>query len=332
MQGSFVKYIGKVRILCFLHCGAAQKGERMSYTNKTFEELCVIDDFLMSAVASDEEVGEPFCRTVLSVLLQRKIGRIKVTSQRFISALTPVLRGVRLDVEVEEYENEIITGRIPANIYDLEMSKRMDVDLPKHNRFYQAKIDAKSMRSGEKRFEKLPRLYVITITDFDPFGYDYMMYTVENKCKEIPELSYEDGLQFIYFYTKGGKGGNEEIKAMLRYLQDSTKENATNEQIREIHNYVERIRQQPEVKAEYMTLEDRIYFEVLDDMKEVVLELLEKKGEVSEKIRDKLARQSLKSVVKAWIKLAGEVTEISQFADKMNEVEKEIKMEMREQD
>ena len=59
------------------------------------------------------------------------------------------------------------------------------------------------MKSGETDFEKLPNLYVITITNFDPFGYDYMMYTIKNSCVEEPELEYEDGLRFVYFNTKG---------------------------------------------------------------------------------------------------------------------------------
>ena len=66
--------------------------------------------------------------------------------------------------------------------------------MPKHNRFYQAKIDSRNLSSGEKDFSNLPNLFVIMITDYDPFGYDYMMYTVHNKCEEILQLEYEDGI------------------------------------------------------------------------------------------------------------------------------------------
>lgn len=48
-----------------------EKETFMGYTNKPFEELDVLDNFLMNAIATDEEVGEAFCRKVLSVLLQR---------------------------------------------------------------------------------------------------------------------------------------------------------------------------------------------------------------------------------------------------------------------
>ena len=74
----------------------------MAYTKKTLEELNVIDDFLMNSLASDKEVGEEFCRVVLSTLLQRKIGKVNVTIQKVIPPADPNLKGIRLDVKVEE--------------------------------------------------------------------------------------------------------------------------------------------------------------------------------------------------------------------------------------
>lgn len=74
----------------------------MSYTKRKLEELNVLDDFLISALATDEEVGGEFCRELLSILLQKKIGKVKVISQKTIMALTPEHKGVRLDVEVNE--------------------------------------------------------------------------------------------------------------------------------------------------------------------------------------------------------------------------------------
>jgi hypothetical protein len=75
----------------------------MGYTNKPFEELDVLDNFLMNAIATDEEVGEAFCRKVLSVLLQRTIGRIKIVAQYTLPAQTPRYRGIRMDVKIEEF-------------------------------------------------------------------------------------------------------------------------------------------------------------------------------------------------------------------------------------
>ena len=300
----------------------------MSYTNKKFEELNVIDDFLMNAVATDETVGIPFCRAVLSVLLQRKIGKIRVMAQRAIPALTPTMRGIRLDVEVEEYGEETDISLPSMNMYDIEPNLRKNLNLPKHNRFYQAKIDSRRLKSGEKDFSRLPNLYVISITDFDPFGYDHMMYTIKNHCMELSDMVYEDGLQFIYFYTKGSKGGNEEIKAMLNYIQNSTEKNVTNSVIREIHKYVEEVRIQPEVKEEYMTLEDIIYYEreeerlatQQEEKVQAVFDLLEDYGELPDKLQQRLKEETDFDILKAWLKFAAKVQSISEFEQGMDEV------------
>lgn len=44
----------------------------MSYTTKPFEDLDIMDDFLMNVAADDEEVGEEFSRTLLYGLLQKE--------------------------------------------------------------------------------------------------------------------------------------------------------------------------------------------------------------------------------------------------------------------
>lgn len=69
---------------------------------RSLEDLNVIDDFLMNAAASDREGGEEFCRLILSTLLNRDIGKVRVNPQKFIPASTPNQRGIRMDVEVIE--------------------------------------------------------------------------------------------------------------------------------------------------------------------------------------------------------------------------------------
>lgn len=230
---------------------------------KPLEEMNVIDDFMMNALASHPTEGEKFGRTLLSVLLQKKIGSITIQSQSVFQGDTPDLRGVRLDVEILEKSEEQGESAV-LSIYDVEMQNREQKDLPRRSRFYQAKLDSKSLESGEKKWEKLPELYVIIITSYDPFGYDYMRYTVRNKCVELPEMEYEDGLRYIYFYTKGKRGGNQEIKALLNYLQQSVIENVTDENTQSIHESVERIKQSAEVKGKYMTIG-----EIMDYNKEI---------------------------------------------------------------
>lgn len=74
----------------------------MGYTKKSLQELDLIDNFLSNAIASNEEINEPFYRLLLSVLLGRKLKKIQVLAQQIIPATTPELRGIRMDVEITE--------------------------------------------------------------------------------------------------------------------------------------------------------------------------------------------------------------------------------------
>lgn len=289
----------------------------MSYTKKAFEELDIIDDFLMNAVATDPEVGEAFCRKALSVLLQRTIGKVRVVAQRTIPSVSPEHRGIRMDVEVEEV-SELNDKEVPVlNIYDIEPHKKDAQVLPKRNRFYQAKIDSRYMKSGEADFEKLPNLYIITITNYDPFGEDYMMYTVQNSCKELPEMEYEDGLKFIYFNTKGTKGGNQEIRNLLTYIQVSKECNVTDDTTRELHGYVSKVKVQPEVRIEYMKFDEIIEYERLDVMKDTVLELLEEHGEIPQPLREKIEKEFSFDRLREWLKVAAKAETVEEFAKNM---------------
>lgn len=240
----------------------------MSYTKKTLEELDVLDDFLMNAVADDKEVGEAFCRCILSVLLQREIGKVRVTAQRTLPAAVPGHRGIRMDVEVEEYG--------------------------KYN--------------------------------YDPFGKDYMMYTVRNRCEEVPEMEYSDGLRFIYFYSKGTKGGSEAIKAMLKYLENSVAENAADDATREIHRYISRVKEHPEVRMGYMKFEEIIASERKEAAEEAavktyihnILDLLEDLGPVPAELSRNLYETDDMEVLKKYLKLAARVGSMDEFIEKMD--------------
>lgn len=296
----------------------------MGYTKKTLEKMDVMDDFLMGQLASDEEFGKAFCRRILSTLLQKKIGRLNIRAQKMLPAVTPHLRGIRIDVEVEELE-DMAEGEEPAvmNVYDLEPHLQRNLNLPRHNRFYQAKIDSRGMKSGETDFDRLPNLYVLTILSFDPFGKDRMVYTVRNKCEEEPELEYEDGLRFYYFYTNGSKGGNEALKTMLTYMQDSREENATDEATKEIHSYVSRVKVLPEVRQAYMRYEEIIYYErkeaAVDTRIQDILELLKDYGEVPEHVRKRLLETDDPEILKKWLKIAARADSVEEFARKISE-------------
>lgn len=302
----------------------------MSSTTKRLEDMDVMDDFLMGQLASDEVFGEDFCRRILSTLLQRKVGRLRIVAQRVLPALAPNLRGIRMDVEVEEY-GDVKQGKEPVtmSIYDMEPHLHRDMDLLRHNRFYQARIDSRELKSGTKDFSQMPDLYVLTILNFDPFGYDYMLYTVKNRCLEVPELEYEDGLCFYYFYTGGTKGGSREIQTMLQYIQDSRAENVKDSATREIHDYVSRVKVQPEVKQAYMRYEEILYYERKEAAEEAaeaatravrvqdILVLLKRRGSVPEAVRKRIEEELDPDTLNRWFELAADADSIEAFTAQM---------------
>lgn len=175
----------------------------MSYTNKTLAELNVWDDFLMNAIVTTPKLGEEFCRMSLSVLLQRKIGKIKVTG--------------------------------------------------------------------------------------------------------------------------GSKGGNEDIRTMLNYFQNSRKENATDKATEELNEIVEQVRNLPEVRNEYMTLGDIIDCEreeaaeeaaakaLKDALISCILTYFKKQGDIPTGLQEKLEETEDTAQLQSWYELALETKEVTEF-------------------
>ena len=225
---------------------------------KKWEELDVLDNYLINAVASDPEVAEPFFRRLLSVLLQRKVGKIRVETEKFIPGVIPDKRGIRLDVEVDEYLSDGTDEPAVANVYDIEPHLQDDSNFPKLMRFRQARLDSRHMKSGDKDYSHMPDLYVILITNFDVFDKDCMIYTFRHICKEEPDIEYNDGLTILYFNTNGTKGGSRDIENMLKYLQDSREVMAVDEATKELDGYIESVKENASLKGDYMDFGDLI--------------------------------------------------------------------------
>ena len=258
---------------------------------KKLEDLDVLDDFMLNAIANDPDVAEPFFQKVLSVLLEREIGEISVHAQVFVPADTPERRGICLDVEISEKDDSPAKCRI----YNVEGQNYKENFLQKRCRFYQAKKDSKKLKRGEQDWSKLPDLYMIVITNYDPFGEGSMIYTFENVCRKYPEITYEDGLKFIYFNTSGTKDGTTAIKQLLTYLDCSKIECVTNENIAQIHNYVSDVKYSAEVKHRFMTVGEWMDRQTEIMRAEVQAEV---RAEVQAEIRAEVAQEMVKKMLR----------------------------------
>ena len=225
---------------------------------KTLEELNLIDNFLFGLMMTNPEVNEAFARKIVKVILGKQIERIRVVPQKIFYGTDTAYHGTRLDVYIEEENNKRGDGSdiVEESIFVIEPEKKNDKviveALPKRVRFYHAKIDVETLKTGED-YGMLKKVYVIFIMPFDPFGLNRMIYTIKNSCIEEPEMPYDDGATTIFLYTKGKVGvPSGELEAFLRFFEKTKEENVVNEDLQEIENMVNRVKKDRKAGIDYM--------------------------------------------------------------------------------
>ena len=104
------------------------------------------------------------------------------------------------------------------------------------------------------------RYLQIFICDYDPLKQGKFVYNIENKCRELPEYEYKDGVHTIFLSTKGMNRDevSPEIIKFLEYvhadLPDSTRD-FKSEYVRRLQDSVGKIKDDRDRRAEYMTTE-----------------------------------------------------------------------------
>lgn len=227
---------------------------------KKLEELNLLDDFLFGSVVNYPGIGEEFGRMLLKIIFRREFGRLTVVPQKVYYGSDTDLHGARLDVYLEEDPGEdVVLQR--ATVYDVEPDRNADTEarvaLARRVRFYHAKIDSGSLKSGET-YHSLKNVVVIMIMPYDPFGLDRMVYTIRNRCEEEPGMSYDDGARTLFLYTRGSQGNPpKELRQLMKYMEDTTLENAGSEELRQIQKMVETVKKDREVSLEFMKIFER---------------------------------------------------------------------------
>lgn len=255
---------------------------------RTLEELNLLDDFLLATMVDHPKYGDSFCRLLLKIIFGREFGKMKIITQKVYYGSDTSLHGTRLDVYLEEELSDSETMEL-STIYDLEVDKNDDFQdvlaLPKRVRFYHSKIDAISLQSGVG-YDMLKNVIIIMIMPYDPFGENQMVYTVSNRILELPEFPYEDGAKTLFFYTKGKKGNlSESIQQLMRYMEDTKRENVTNADLQNMHSMVEAVKENKELRTNYMKAYEREwrYIRQIEEAKREKEEADRKVEEVNQK-------------------------------------------------
>lgn len=227
---------------------------------RTLQELNLLDNFLFEEALNQGENSIEFCRILLSTILEKDFKNITITPQRNVSGTSPGKRGIRMDayIEADEYIDsldDLLSNadiEINSGIYNIEPNKYKASSEAKRTRYYHSLIDSKILKSGVD-YSKLKQVVVIMILPYDPFGMNRMVYTIKNSCIEDPSIPYDDGIITIYLYTKGTEGNpSQNLKNLLKYIEETTTENATNSNLKAIHNMVTQIKASEEVGVRYM--------------------------------------------------------------------------------
>ncbi len=223
-------------------------------------ELNLMDAFLFQQILLQEKEGPEFCRILLSTILGRPIRNVRIIPQKNILGIDTDRHGIRLDAYIEdvsEADNSIFPNEIDAqiipDIYDIEPNKTFEKNtLPKRMRYYHGLIDTQLLSTGIK-YDKLQNVVIIFILQSATFDKNRMVYTIRNQCVEDSSVSYDDGSTKIFLYTKGIEGNpSQELKDMLQYMENTTNENVTNQNLNSIHQIVEHTKRRKEVGINYM--------------------------------------------------------------------------------
>ena len=280
--------------------------------HKPLAELDLLDDFLFNALLAYPEYGRRFCRKFLKILFGRDFKNLNIVTQKSYGGLDTGYHGARLDVYIEEGDEVEVDSTNVSAIYDIEPdknNKRKDIDaIPQRTRFYHAIIDRRCLKSGQS-YDRMKKVFVIFICPYDPFGDDRMIYTIRNQCVENPELPYDDGARTIFLYTKGKKGrDNESRSQLLDYMENTTRENAVTEELEDIQEMVDVVKEDAEVTVAYMKGFERDQM-FLEEGKELGRRL-EQENTLREKNRAEEERRRADAAVEEIEKLKRQLEEL----------------------
>ena len=286
--------------------------------SKTLQELNLTDDFLFD-VATEELEN---CKAIIELTTGLRLKSLKWKSGQKVIHNLPGKRGVRLDFIAESED-----GRI----FDVEMQNRNEGNIPKRTRFYQALIDAPILKSGERGFDKMNPLYIIIICNYDPYGKKKYCYTFDNQCKEVPRLRLGDEVTKLLLSTRG-ENKEEVSKELVDFLHYVTESNENglpdecDERLKRLHESIREIKASADMEVEYMKMEERERI-IRDEGKQIgiingkiesVLELLEDKGEVPEKVKAEIFAETDPEVLKKWLRLAAKSETIEEFCKEID--------------
>ena len=203
----------------------------------------------------------------------------------------------------------------------VEMQAVYETALGKRTRYYHSQIDMELLQSGAD-YTELPDTYVIFICDFDPFGEHKYCYTFEQRCQESETVCLNDGSRSIFLSTCGENPEDVPVP-MVKFLEyvkadlSESQKDFEDEYVATLQRSVQRIKSKREMEERFMLWELLLRDERREGRVEILLEILNSLGDVSEDLKAKITSEARVSVLAEWTKLAAKSESIEQFIQKM---------------
>jgi predicted transposase/invertase (TIGR01784 family) len=317
--------------------------------HKKFEDLNVLDNFMFNELAmqEDKERSKRFFKILMETILQKKVRNIEVIPQRIIQGTGNANHGIQMDAYVEAYVDEDgnsgIDVIIQPEVFDFEPNTYGSDSEERRLRYYHALIDARILKKNTK-YKMMKNVTLIMISNYDPFGYDRMLYTIERHCVEEPDMPYNDGSKTLYLYAYGKKDiPSQELANLLKYMAESTKENVVNQNLKDIQGMMDDIKMDSEKGVHYMQSWEieNICFEkgvaqghatglaegleqgresgIAEGKQESILDLLGIFGEIPLNLETVIREEKRSEVLTAWLKVARRVDSISEFEESIHQ-------------
>ena len=180
----------------------------------TFEErramvsqFNLMDDTFFSVVMEDKAA----CEYLLSELLGKKIRVIENKTQYSIRNIEN--HSIILDALVEDENHDLFDVEVQSDSERRYHERRL--------RYYRTAIDWSYLEKGAG-YKELPELYMIFISDFDPFGLNENHYEIKQYVGDAV-MPYDDGVHRLYFNTVVEDGTR--LSDLLQYLKHSDADN-----------------------------------------------------------------------------------------------------------
>lgn len=211
---------------------------------KELKDLNLLDRFLFAEASEDPGIMTP----ILEIILGKAI---------VLKHLPQAEKEVRKAVWSRIVRMDVLSMDAAGSLYEVEVQKKNTGSLPQRSRAYNSAIDSKLLPPGGVDYRALNDVYIIMVMPFDLFGKGRYRYTFRMACGEAPGLMLNDGATRIFLNTRGTDrdGVSDELIELLAYFEDSTEATARRAgsgRIREIHENVQRIKENEEVGIRFM--------------------------------------------------------------------------------